>query len=235
VTGQIAMPDENAVPPGPLRTLLQALHDLRDLAARPSGRELSRLIEKSDYLDATMSHSLVSDVFSGKRLGRGIGVRTLVMVLAERTNPPRDAISEANRIEALWRAADDERAVRKNAGAPSMNIPASRRPEAATPRSQVDASPHVAPPPSAVEPPSEHTEAQRDAEIEQVLESLRVGFTGTRVAATRRLGELAKEGRIGPQDRERAIRILTTYGLKDASGDVRRASDLTLEVLQQST
>lgn len=116
MAGQITMPGVEAVPEGAHRALLTALHELRDASGRSSSRELAAVLSSRDDLPATMSHSLISGLFNGARFPRCLCVRALVTVLAERTNPPRDAVAESNRIERLWRAVDDERAQRKRRG-----------------------------------------------------------------------------------------------------------------------
>src|SRR6185437_16201589 len=64
-------------------------------------------------LPGTMSHTQVAGLFNGQRLATGLPVRALVMALAKRAHPPRDPAEEAQRIEELWRAADNERVARQ--------------------------------------------------------------------------------------------------------------------------
>lgn len=79
----------------------------------------------------------------------------------------------------------------------------------------------------------ESADRHPERKFNQLLDDMRVGLTGSREIATRQLTQLAREGRVGVEDIERAIQVLTKYGIKDASQYVRLASEVALDVLRE--
>lgn len=101
----IQLPDENKLPPGPLRDLVTALHALYRGAGRPGLRKIASAIAAGDYRD-TVSHEKVSAMLNGQGLPRWSKLEALVRQLAAWQVPSRDPDSEAARFLAMWEAAD---------------------------------------------------------------------------------------------------------------------------------
>ncbi|MGW3283249.1 hypothetical protein ACWDR3_01225 [Streptomyces sp. NPDC001002] len=83
--------------------LVEALQELRR-AAGASMRGVSTLIRGRDDLLSGASHETVRAALNGTRVPRWETVHDIVMVLAGRCSPPRDAESERARFLSLWRA-----------------------------------------------------------------------------------------------------------------------------------
>lgn len=102
----IPLPDDGVLPPGPRRELVVALHELYDLAGKPSTRKLSAHIRARDDLPGTLSHEGVSAVLRGSSgLARWLNLESLVRVLCDSAVVPMNIESEVAYIHSLWRAA----------------------------------------------------------------------------------------------------------------------------------
>ena len=99
----IQLPDENKLPPGPLRDLVMALHALYRGAGRPGLRRISSAITKGNYRD-TVSHEKVSAMLHGEGLPRWSKLEAVVRQLAAWHVPSRDPDSEAARFLPMWEA-----------------------------------------------------------------------------------------------------------------------------------
>jgi hypothetical protein len=99
------MPDEDALPPGPLRTLVYDLHGLYSAAGRPSFRTIAKAATDVARPDATVSHTTVSDMLHGRKVPSWQTLRPVVRVLAGRTISP-DPDRVIRDFLLLWQAAD---------------------------------------------------------------------------------------------------------------------------------
>jgi Tetratricopeptide repeat len=104
VTG-IALPDEDRLPPGPHRDLLEALHSLYEGAGKPGLRRIAAGITDADYRD-TVSHEKIGALLRGAGLPGCLKVECVVRQLAAWHNPRLNPDEEAARFTALWLAAD---------------------------------------------------------------------------------------------------------------------------------
>jgi hypothetical protein len=107
VTG-VAPPGEDRLPPGPHRTLLEALHSLYEGAAKPGLRRIAHAIANGEYRD-TISHEKVGALLRGDGLPGWMKVECVVRQLAAWHNPRLDPDGEAARFIPLWLAADRAR------------------------------------------------------------------------------------------------------------------------------
>lgn len=94
--GELRRPE---LPPGRLKELNDALHDLHLLAGQPSVRDLERALGRGAF-----SHSRIYDVFSRGRLPRWGMVDIIVKALSEQA-PGLSASKERRHFQALWIAA----------------------------------------------------------------------------------------------------------------------------------
>jgi tetratricopeptide (TPR) repeat protein len=101
------MPGENALPPGPLRDFIQALHALYDQAGQPPARAISNYIKKElpprDY--ETVSHETVSATLRGHPIPSWGKVRSIVTALAGMSVVEQDLDESVPRFNMLWSAA----------------------------------------------------------------------------------------------------------------------------------
>ncbi|MGX1884437.1 hypothetical protein [Streptomyces sp. NPDC055287] len=132
------MPDESALPPGPHRDLLLALHELYRHAGRPGGRRISEEARKSDALSDVVSHETVNAILKGRTLPRLAKLQAVVWSLASIRFKGPDADAEVKRFESLWESATAEDRPPRGAlgGAPQR---ASQREEAPLDVSREDA------------------------------------------------------------------------------------------------
>ncbi|HEY8987274.1 MAG TPA: hypothetical protein VIU15_47890 [Streptomyces sp.] len=117
---QIDVPDEEKLPLGPHRDLVLELHALHESAGWPGSRQVSKKIKENNY-DGSMSHERFRSLLLGKGFPRWINVEPVVRVLALWSN--RDPDSEADRMQALWTAAERQRTGRTSAAPPVASTP----------------------------------------------------------------------------------------------------------------
>src|SRR3954447_2802288 len=98
----------NALPPGPMRDLVQALHELHRAAGMLSTRTISDTIKERDDLPDTVSHETVGLMLRGTRLAGWPKFECVVRLLAERSvNPVFDPSTSVRRFHELWLNAKD--------------------------------------------------------------------------------------------------------------------------------
>jgi len=100
----IELPREERLPPGPLRDLVVALHELYRGAGRPGLRRIAKAIVGGDFPD-TVSHESVSDMLNGKAVPRWSKLDCVVRQLATWNAPRLDPEQTAARFLPLWEAA----------------------------------------------------------------------------------------------------------------------------------
>lgn len=103
----LTMPDRQTLPDGPLRQLIQAVHDIYNEAGRPGLRKISRTIRERDDLNDTVSHATVSAILRGDGLPGWLKLECVVRQLAEWAVSRPDPNVVARRFHNLWLAADD--------------------------------------------------------------------------------------------------------------------------------
>ncbi|MBA9053226.1 hypothetical protein [Streptomyces murinus] len=84
--------------------LSAALEELHRAAGWPSMRKVSTLLKDRDDLPGAISHEGVRTTLKGLRVPRWETVQSIVTVLAELCDPPRDPRAEVARFLPLWRA-----------------------------------------------------------------------------------------------------------------------------------
>lgn len=100
----VNLPSEEELPAGPLRELTAGLHELYVAAGCPSLRDISDSIADNDDAPTTVSHERVRQVLAGKGENASCAVIiAIVMALAGKARPVRDADAEADRFSRLWR------------------------------------------------------------------------------------------------------------------------------------
>jgi uncharacterized protein YegL len=102
----IALPSVDALPEGPRRDLVAALHELYRRAGMPGTRVLSAESRTRDDLVDTISHEGVSAILRGTGIPRWTKVECLVRILSDRAVGMLDAEYEVQRFHALWLAAN---------------------------------------------------------------------------------------------------------------------------------
>ena len=99
---------ESALPPGPMRDLVDALRELYRAAGMLSTRVISEMIRGRDDLPDTVSHETVGLMLRGTRLVGWTKFECVVRLLAERSvNPVFDPLSSVRRFHDLWLDAKD--------------------------------------------------------------------------------------------------------------------------------
>jgi tetratricopeptide (TPR) repeat protein len=104
----VTMPGPERLPPGPLRELVAALHDLYRDAGMPGFRVISANIKDRSDLPDTVSHETVGGILRGSGLPRWVKVECVVRVLAEQALSRPDPDTEVRRFLTLWLAACDQ-------------------------------------------------------------------------------------------------------------------------------
>ncbi len=104
----IALPEEDRLPPGPHRALVETLHELYQGAGLPGLRRIAAGINNGDYRD-TISHEKVGALLRGTGLPTWLKVECVVRQLAAWHNPRLDPGEQAARFLPLWLAADRAR------------------------------------------------------------------------------------------------------------------------------
>src|SRR3954452_6618030 len=98
----------NALPPGPMRDLVQALHELHRASGLLSTRVIADAIKDRDDLPDTVSHETVGLMLRGTRLAGWPKFECVVRLLAERSvNPVFDPAASVRRFHELWLHAKD--------------------------------------------------------------------------------------------------------------------------------
>ncbi|MFI7675009.1 toll/interleukin-1 receptor domain-containing protein [Actinophytocola sp. NPDC049390] len=97
---QVPGPDE--LPPGPLRTLTEALHELYRAAGEPGLRTIAHAVADDDRFRDSVSHQKVRELLHGIGSPRWSKLEPVVRVLAERSTPRRDPDEETKRFKHLW-------------------------------------------------------------------------------------------------------------------------------------
>ena len=113
------------LPPGPLRDLNQALHDLRDRSGL-STRQIATAVQLR-FHTSTPSHTTVHQLFSQSKLQPAELVLRVVEVLLESQHSLRREAheTELDRFDRLWRlAADSERQPRRREQPDQPDVPA---------------------------------------------------------------------------------------------------------------
>lgn len=113
------MPDEAKLPPGPLRELIAAVHDLYVDAAMPGTSRISRLIRERDDLSDTVSHEMVAKLLHGETLPRWEKLQCVVQQLCDMAVSRPVADQERVRFHSLWLAAQRGRGQRSKPAPPS--------------------------------------------------------------------------------------------------------------------
>ncbi|GAA0275928.1 hypothetical protein GCM10010302_11920 [Streptomyces polychromogenes] len=96
------MPGQEAVPAGPHRDLLTALHRLYRLAGPPGLRKISEEIRDSDEFDATLNRNLISSILQGKRLPTALQLDSLARYFASLAAHAGDPKEESRQLTELW-------------------------------------------------------------------------------------------------------------------------------------
>ena len=98
----------NTLPPGPMRDLVKALHELHRAAGMLSTRVISDTIRDRDDLTDTVSHETVGLMLRGTRLVGWTKFECVVRLLAERSvNPVFDPSACVRQFHELWLHAKD--------------------------------------------------------------------------------------------------------------------------------
>ena len=98
----VAMPDEERLPPGPVRDLVAGLHRLYRQAGMPSTRKMSEAIEGDDGQRDSVSHETAGAMLRGAVVPRWTQVEALVRMLASTAVNQPNLDSERRRIHELW-------------------------------------------------------------------------------------------------------------------------------------
>jgi tetratricopeptide (TPR) repeat protein len=102
------IPRPDRLPPGPLRDLIYALHDLYRDAGLPSTRMISSGIRKRSDLPDTVSHETISLMLRGQGVPRWIKLECVVRHLAYIAVRKPDVAATLGRFHELWSAAVTE-------------------------------------------------------------------------------------------------------------------------------
>ena len=101
----ISLPGEDRLPPGPVRDLIVALHQLYVAAGRPSGRIISRTAFKTTGVER-VSHETAIGFLRGRSVPAAFGrLKAVVVVLNDLSTPRGDPDAVITRFNALWAAA----------------------------------------------------------------------------------------------------------------------------------
>src|SRR4051812_5632597 len=103
------MPGTDLLPPGPLRDLVVAVHQLHAEAGLPSTRKISAAARASGL--EPVSHETVSVILRGSALPRWPKLEAVVRQLAEWSPTRTDPDKQVQRFQALWLRASDPSAV----------------------------------------------------------------------------------------------------------------------------
>jgi tetratricopeptide (TPR) repeat protein len=103
----VHIPGPDRLPAGPLRDLVEALHELYRDAGMPGVRVISNDIKDRQDLRDTVSYQAFSDMLHGTGLPRWDKVEAVVRVLAARSVSRRDPDAEVRRFHTLWLRVSD--------------------------------------------------------------------------------------------------------------------------------
>lgn len=109
------VPRPEGLPPGPVRTFVDALHDLYQDAGMPSTRAISRAIRLADMPD-TVSHETVGIMLRGESIPSWTKVECVVRHLADVAVHRPDVRVEVTRFHELWLATRDAKDPGTSAG-----------------------------------------------------------------------------------------------------------------------
>ncbi|TDQ05844.1 hypothetical protein [Labedaea rhizosphaerae] len=93
------MPGEDVLPPGPLRTLTEAIHEIYDASGRPSLAMIEGQVRKRDRKGSRES---IGMVLRGTSKTKWATLRPIVVALAEMSVPARSGEAETAKIKHLW-------------------------------------------------------------------------------------------------------------------------------------
>jgi tetratricopeptide (TPR) repeat protein len=99
------VPRPEGLPPGPVRTLVHALHDLYRDAGMPSMRAISGAIRRRDDLPDTVSHETIGLMLRGGNLPGWTKLESVVRHLAGIAVHQPDVQAEVTRFHEMWLAA----------------------------------------------------------------------------------------------------------------------------------
>ncbi|WP_146358443.1 toll/interleukin-1 receptor domain-containing protein [Lentzea tibetensis] len=102
----VDLPGPEVLPPGSLRDLTEALHQLYRAAGARSLQQISDRVNDDDRFDGTVSHQKVAQMLRGVGLPKWTTLAPVVEVLAEWSTPPRDPAVEVAKLKRLWDKAD---------------------------------------------------------------------------------------------------------------------------------
>jgi TIR domain len=100
-TSGIQLPGVDALPPGPLRQLTEALHELYRAAGKPALRKVADAVRKGDFR-GTASHQKVAELLHGEGVPTWSSLECVVRVLAGWATPSRDADVVVAGFKQLW-------------------------------------------------------------------------------------------------------------------------------------
>src|SRR5919198_1340521 len=101
------VPRPDGLPPGPLRDLVHALHDLYRAAGMPSMRTISTAIRRRNDLPDTVSHETVGQMLRGEAVPGWTKLECVVRQLAGLAVHRPDVEAEIKRFHELWLTAID--------------------------------------------------------------------------------------------------------------------------------
>ncbi len=99
----IALPGLDRLHPGPVRDLVEALHELYDLAGQPAARVISRRVFRDRELES-VSHETISAVLRGTTVPAWTKVRSIVIELDRMAVQKHDQEELVGRFNRLWLA-----------------------------------------------------------------------------------------------------------------------------------
>jgi hypothetical protein len=103
----VGLPGEDRLPPGPLRDLVVALHELYRSAGKPGFRVVSDAIKSDDSLPDTVSYETIGAILGGRGLAKWSKLECLVRQLARMAVTRPDEDGEIRRFHGLWLIASD--------------------------------------------------------------------------------------------------------------------------------
>jgi hypothetical protein len=110
----VSLPGPDALPPGPHRDLVEALHTLYQGAGTPGLRPIAKAVMEGDFRD-TVSHEKVAAMLRGNGLPRWSKLEPVVRILATWHAPRLDADKQVVVFQRLWHAAQND-----TAGVPAL-------------------------------------------------------------------------------------------------------------------
>lgn len=105
IVSGVQLPGPDELPPGPLRTLTEALHELYRAAGGPGLRMIANAVADDHRFRDSVSHEKVRELLQGIGSPKWSKLEPVVRVLAVRSTPRRDPDEEAKRFKRLWDSA----------------------------------------------------------------------------------------------------------------------------------